>query len=72
VRKSGALEKQAIVKDRFGNPHAPGLPYAHGEYIRSSENARDGSVMDENPTPRLRLLLGAKQTFSAEKQTINF
>ena len=23
-------------KDRFGNPHAPGLPYAHGEFIRTS------------------------------------
>ena len=24
--------------DRFGNPHAPGLNYAHGEYIRSSKD----------------------------------
>ncbi len=27
-----------------------------------------GSGADENPVPRLRLLLRAKQTFSAEKQ----
>ncbi len=27
-----------MVKDRFGNPHAPGLPYAHGAYIRSSKD----------------------------------
>jgi len=29
-----------MVNDRFGNPHAPGLPYAHGEYIRSSKDDR--------------------------------
>lgn len=27
-----------MAKDRFGNPHAPGLPYAHGAYIRSSKD----------------------------------
>ena len=27
-----------MTEDRFGNPHAPGLPYAHGEYIRSSKD----------------------------------
>ena len=27
-----------MAEDRFGNPHAPGLPYAHGEYIRSSKD----------------------------------
>ncbi|MCH8238296.1 MAG: hypothetical protein IIC06_09000, partial [Proteobacteria bacterium] len=27
-----------MAEDRFGNPHAPGLPYAHGEYIRSSQD----------------------------------
>ena len=25
-------------EDRFGNPHAPGLPYAHGEFIRDSRD----------------------------------
>jgi L-seryl-tRNA(Ser) seleniumtransferase len=27
-----------MSKDRFGNPHAPGLPYAHGEFIRDSRD----------------------------------
>ena len=27
-----------MAKDRFGNLHAPGLPYAHGEFIRSSKD----------------------------------
>ncbi|MCH7544600.1 MAG: hypothetical protein IIB65_13290 [Proteobacteria bacterium] len=27
-----------MSEDRFGNPHAPGLPYAHGAYIRSSKD----------------------------------
>ncbi len=27
-----------MTEDRFGNPHAPGLPYAHGQYIRSSKD----------------------------------
>ena len=27
-----------MAQDRFGNPHAPGLPYAHGAYIRSSKD----------------------------------
>ena len=27
-----------MATDRFGNLHAPGLPYAHGEYIRSSKD----------------------------------
>ena len=27
-----------MAEDRFGNPHAPGLPYAHGAYIRSSKD----------------------------------
>ena len=27
-----------MAEDRFGNPHAPGLPYAYGEYIRSSKD----------------------------------
>jgi hypothetical protein len=32
-----------MVKDQFDNPHAPGLPYAHGEYNRSSKKTRFGS-----------------------------
>jgi hypothetical protein len=36
------------------------------------KNGGFGSGADENPTPRLRLPLRAKRTFSAEKQTINF
>ena len=50
-----------MTHDRFGNPHAPGLPYAHGEHIRSSrddhaklhhawdliaERARDGGLRE--------------------------
>jgi hypothetical protein len=31
-----------------------------------------GSGADENPVPRLRLLLGVEQTFSEEMQTSNF
>ena len=27
-----------MAEDRFGNPHAPGLPYAHGEFIRDSRD----------------------------------
>ena len=27
-----------MAEDRFGNPHAPGLPYAYGEHIRSSQD----------------------------------
>jgi L-seryl-tRNA(Ser) seleniumtransferase len=27
-----------MSEDRFGNPHAPALPYAHGAYIRSSKD----------------------------------
>ncbi len=27
-----------MAEDRFGNPHAPGLPYAHGEYIQDSRD----------------------------------
>ena len=27
-----------MSEDRFGNPHAPGLHYAHGAYIRSSKD----------------------------------
>ena len=27
-----------MSEDRFGNPHAPGLPYAHGAYVRSSKD----------------------------------
>ena len=27
-----------MAEDRFGNTHAPGLPYAHGEHIRSSQD----------------------------------
>ena len=27
-----------MSQDRFGNPHAPALPYAHGELIRSSKD----------------------------------
>ena len=27
-----------MAQDRFGNPHAPSLPYAHGEHIRSSRD----------------------------------
>ncbi|NQV84774.1 MAG: hypothetical protein HQ494_13250 [Rhodospirillales bacterium] len=27
-----------MTKDRFGNTHAPGLPYAHGEIIRDSRD----------------------------------
>ena len=27
-----------MAEDRFGNPHAPGLPYAHGEFIRNSQD----------------------------------
>ena len=27
-----------MAEDRFGNPHAPGLPYAHGAYVRSSKD----------------------------------
>ena len=27
-----------MAENRFGNPHAPGLPYAHGEHIRSSKD----------------------------------
>lgn len=27
-----------MSKDRFGNPHAPGLPYAHGNFIQGSQD----------------------------------
>ena len=27
-----------MSEDRFGNPHTPGLPYAHGEFIRDSRD----------------------------------
>ncbi|MDA0305684.1 MAG: hypothetical protein O3B76_05280, partial [Proteobacteria bacterium] len=27
-----------MTKDRFGNTHAPGLPYAHGDIIRDSRD----------------------------------
>ncbi|NQU61172.1 MAG: hypothetical protein HQ512_08585 [Rhodospirillales bacterium] len=27
-----------MSEDRFGNPHAPGLPYAHGDFIQGSKD----------------------------------
>ncbi len=41
-------------------------------HISSAVFTQARSGADENPVPRLRLLLRAKQTFSAEKQTSNF
>jgi hypothetical protein len=45
---------------------------ANPKRVLHAANFRFGSGADENPVPRLRLLLGVEQTFSEEMQTSNF
>ena len=36
--RTNPSERCGMSVDRFGNPHAPNLSYAHGEILRSTED----------------------------------